>query len=93
MTKGNEMTLRQQLRQQAEAKLEQVRILVVVAVDRAMQEAGVDLDGYDVMRMCVGSHTKTVKAKLITELANSAEAALIKMWNDQQSLGLEEKSE
>jgi hypothetical protein len=93
MTKKNvvkKMTLRQHLRRQAEEKLEHVQKLVLAGVDRALEEANVEVNPHDVMRLCLGGQTKTVREQLITDLANSAEAELLKIWNNQQDLPLEE---
>ena len=82
------MTLRQQLRAQAADKLRELQRLVTTAVERAMDEADVELNSADVMRMCVNSQTKTLHEQIITDLANQAEADLLKMWNNQQALPL-----
>lgn len=81
-------TLRQQLRAQAEEKLAHIQGLVVVGVERALEEAGVELNPSDVMRLCLGGQTKTVHEQLITDLANQAEADLLTLWNNQQALPL-----
>lgn len=92
MTKGKsvvkEMTLRQQLRAQAEEKLDALERLLNAAAIRVGEEAGTQINVYDVMRMMVNKQNKTVRAQLVTDLANEAEAALIKIWNDQQKLPL-----
>ena len=83
-----QMTLRQQMRAQAADKLAELEKLVHSGVLRALEEAGVELNPYDVMRLCVGGQTKTVREQLITDLANLAEAELLRLWNNQQTLPL-----
>jgi hypothetical protein len=86
------MTLRQQLRAQAEEKLETVQKLVLTGVQRALEEADVELNKFDVMRLCIGGQTKTVHEQLVTDLANQAEAKLLEIWNNQQQLPLGESN-
>jgi hypothetical protein len=83
-----QMTLRQHLRAEAQTKLAEIEKLVRIGVERALEEAGVELNPADVMRLCLGGQTKTVKEQLITDLANSAEAELLRIWNNQQDLPL-----
>jgi len=80
------MTLRQQLRAQAEEKLKGLREQMNEAAVRVVD--GVDIKPSDLMRLCLGGQTKTVHEHLITELANQAEAELLNLWNNQQALDL-----
>lgn len=83
-----QMTLRQQMRAQAADKLAELEKLVHSGVLRALEEAGVELNPHDVMRLCVGGQTKTVREQLITDLANLAEAELLRLWNNQHTFPL-----
>ena len=85
------LTLRQQLRADANVRLDAISRLVGTAVDRALEEAGVELPYRDVMRFCLGGQTQTVHEKLVTQLANQAEAELLAIWNKQADLPLGEQ--
>lgn len=87
MSKGQKaMTLRQRLRADANVKLGEIEQLVADAVGKAVGKAGVELNPYDVMRLCLGGRTKSIRDKLVRELANQAEAELQRIYNDQMNL-------
>lgn len=97
MTKANKknpvkkMTLRQQLRAQAISKLDELTRLMSTAATRVCEEADTEINPYDVMRMMTAGQNKTVRAQLVTDLANEAEARLLEIWNNQQQLDLGDK--
>lgn len=86
MAKAKKMTLRQRLRHDADEKIGELEQLVSKAVTDAVEGAGVELNPYDVMRLCTGGQTKSLRERVITELANQKEAELEKIYNDQQDL-------
>lgn len=87
--KTKKMSLRQRLRQRAEGRLDALQGLVNAAMIRVGEEADTDINLYDVLRMMVGTQTKTIREKLITELANEEERRLEALYNSQQALDLE----
>lgn len=89
--KIKKMSLRQRLRQRADGRLDELQGLVNVAMIRVGEEADTDINLYDVLRMMVGTQTKTIREKLITELANEEERRLEDLYNSQQALDLEDK--
>ena len=88
--KTEKLSMRQEMRMVAGHQLTEVLKLVRVGVTRALEEADVDLAPTDVMRLCVGGQTKTLEDRLIGQIANGLEAKIIKLWNDQQKLALED---
>lgn len=85
MTKGKEkkLTLRQRLRRDAENELSRLVNLMTVAGERVCEEGQTNINYVDLMRVLVAGQNKTVKAQLITELANEAEAKLEAIYNAQ----------
>ena len=88
-TTARKMTFRQRLRAEAEERLDNIRSLMTIAAMRACEEANTDINPHDVMRLVSGTQTKSLRTRLITELANEKEAELEKIYNNQQDLGLE----
>lgn len=83
------MNLRQRLRSAADDKLATIEGKVLEACRDAVSQHS-QVNPYDVMRLCCTGPQKSLRAKLITDLANEAEAELERLWNNQQKLALEE---
>ncbi len=90
--KAKRVTLRQRMRKQAEGEINAFESLVVTGVERALEEAGVDLDPYDVMRLFGNSQTKYLREKAVISLANQYEAELEALYNRQQELAIGDMS-
>lgn len=88
MTKAKkELSLRQQMRKQAELDLDALLDNVREAVSGV---APGYLGSVDLLKLLSSSQTKTVRERVITKMANQAEAELVKLWNNQQKLDLGE---
>ena len=87
--KAKKMTLRQQLRVQAAAKLNYIKGDVSDAIDMICKRE--QIEWTDLMKACGPGISKTAEHNLITQLANKAEVELVKLWNDQQELPLDEE--
>lgn len=88
MSKLKKETLRMQMRISAEKQLEHVEAVMATAGERAVMECNTNIDPLDVMRLMSGTQTKTLRDKLVTQLANEAETELMDIWTNQQSLDL-----
>lgn len=86
MSKDKKMTLRQRLRVNAEASLDAIVAVMVTAGERAMQECETELDPLDIMHLMSAKQNKTLRDKLVTQLANEAEQALEDLYNRQEEL-------
>lgn len=90
--KAKKMTFRQRLRAQSEDRLKEmvktVQILVVESVKPVSE-----INPYDVMRLACGKQTKSLRNRLIGELANEHEAELEKIYNKQQDLSFGTKED
>ena len=91
--KAKKMTLRQRLRADAEDKLERMMesarqnvVNVVSAFDSA-------INPYDLLRVMSSSQTKSLRNRLIGELANETEYELEQLYNKQQDLTFGTKQE
>jgi hypothetical protein len=85
---NKEQTLRQQMRMSAESRLTD---LVVEMCDAAAKVTdGKTIESLDLMAMCCKTQTNTLRDKLVGQLANAAEKDLVKLWNSQQKLDLED---
>ena len=84
--KEKKVTLRQQMRVQAETTLEELMNIMEGAAQGIVAES--PISGNDLMAICCKTQVNTIHDKLITQLANQAEADLVKLWNDQQKLDL-----
>ena len=82
------MTFRQRLRGQSEEQLNKIIKLAYDAVDKA--KGGTKISTVNLMRMCSGTQTKTLRDQLVTQLSNEAEAELEAIYNRQQGLDLGE---
>ena len=94
-TKVKVTSFRQRLRDSAENRLQQMESTVRILVTEALKSEGTEVNPYDVMRLACGSQTKTLRTRLVTELANETERELERLYyNNQQQLPLDkEKSD
>jgi hypothetical protein len=83
------MTLRQRLRADAEKKLDSLIAAAGDAVDEIL--AGTNLAAWDLMHLASSKQNKTLRAHMVTELANQKEDELERLYNNQQDLDLEKK--
>jgi len=90
MPKKNEprLTLRQRLRADAEKKLDQILKELEQATARVLDQAGTDIATWDLLHIAGSRQNKSLRAHLVTKLANEAEAELEKLYNNQQKLAL-----
>lgn len=88
-TKARKMNLRQRLRSAADDKLTMIEQKVLESCRDAVAQHS-QINPYEVMRLCCTGPQKSLRAKLITDMANEAEAELERLWNNQQKLALEE---
>lgn len=90
MAKAKKLTLRQRLRQSAETKLGEIVVEMNQAASRVIDQAGSGINREDLMKLCSLPETRTltIRAKLVTDLANEAEAELEALYNKQQGLPL-----
>jgi len=79
-----QLTMRQQLRVKAESELVKLKDDAKDAVQAVADDCAVDVNEL-IKAISVGSH-KTADHALVTQLANGYEAAIVKLWNDQQEL-------
>lgn len=93
MTKKKKQTLRQQMREKANSRLEE---LLDEASNALIFVCGGDtIDHLDLAKMMAGGQTKTLREKLVTQLTNRAEEDLLAFFNGQNELelgGNDEKS-
>ena len=88
-TKAKKMTFRQRLRTDAEERLD---AMIVAMADNARvvcKARKTEINSYDVMQLLCASQTKSLRHRLITELANERMAELEAIYNRQQHLDLE----
>lgn len=83
MSKDKKTTLRQRLRANAEKKLDEICTTMVTAGHRAVEESETELDARDIMHLLSVKQNKTLRDKLVTKLANEAEAKLEVFFNQQ----------
>lgn len=85
-SKVKKLTLRQQLRAKAEEQLKGLKEQAVERVGEIADAAGINK--YELMKACSVAHHTTLEHQLVTDLANNAEAELMRIWNNQQDLPL-----
>ncbi len=83
-TKAKKMTFRQRLRTDSEDKLDAIIKASYEAVDKVKGNHNIGTNA--IMRLCSGSQTKSLRHRLITELANEQMAELEEIYNRQQQL-------
>ena len=79
-------TLRQQLRDKAEERLQELIIEALDAINRVSMPHAIG--GPSLAKLISGGEQKTHRHMLVTHLANNAEAELVKLWNNQQELDI-----
>jgi hypothetical protein len=82
------LTLRQRLRNDAEAQLDKLVAQAGDAVDQIL--AGTSLTAWDLMHLASSNQNKSLRAHMVTQLANEKEAELERLYNKQQDLDLGE---
>lgn len=88
-SKAKTMTFRQRLRADAELKLDKMMSSMGTAGIRVCEEHNSEIDHTLLMQLASQPvQGKTLRSKLIGELANEAEAAVEKIYNNQQGLDL-----
>ncbi len=83
-TKAKKISFRQRLRNKSEETLDTIIKAAYDAVDKA--KGGHHISTVDIMRLCSGGQTKTLRENLITQLANETEAELEAIYNRQMNL-------
>jgi len=92
-TKAKLMTFRQRLREQAGYKLNSMLNAVQLLAAEAVKAEDSEINPADVMRLASSAQTKSLRWRLITELANEKVAELERIYNNQIALDLgDEKS-
>ena len=86
--KAKKMTFRQRLRIAAGDKLDGLLEQIVERVDELVV-IHTEINKYDLMRLACGGRTAALRNRLITELADEAEAKMEEIYNRQISLRLE----
>lgn len=93
MATAKKTTLRQRLRHDANEKLLEIGKTAFAGVERALEEHDTDISATELMRFLSGTQVSTLQEKLITDLANEAEAELEEIYNRQQGLDLGDKND
>lgn len=88
-TKAKAMTFRQRLRAQSGDRLKKIESAMYGAAVRVCEEAETEINPADVMRLMTGGQTKTLRDRLIGEIANETEKELEALYNKQIDLGLQ----
>ena len=89
--KGRKMTFRQRLRAQATEKLNELELAMLAAAHQVRADFNIELNVYNIMRLLCTGKNKSLRYRLVTELANEQEAELEALYNRQMNL-LEEDS-
>lgn len=87
-TKAKGFTFRQRLRADAEQTLISLINTAVILVTDDCKAVGTEINPADVMRAACTSQNKSLRYRLITELANEKVAELERIYNNQQELPL-----
>lgn len=90
-TEDKEKTLRQQMRESASSELDGLVEKATFALEA--EAKGSPVSASDLARLIIGGQTKTLRDKMIGQIADVAERDLVKMWNNQQKLNLESNSD
>ena len=89
--KSKKLSFRQRLRAEADTRLTVLQQrMESAAIEVSKDEA---ISPFDLMRLCCTGMTKTMRARMITQLADAKEAELEQIFNNQQDLDLEEKGD
>ena len=92
MAKNKALTLRQRLRADAEKKLNVLINSMLHAGERVVEESDTGIDPALLMQLTSQPQQgKTLRNRLVTQLANEKEAALEKLYNNQLDMLQESK--
>ncbi len=83
--KARKMTFRQRLRAQSEERLEKMASVIRLQAIESVKAVS-QINPFDVMKLACGTQTKSLRYRLVTELANEAEAELEALYNKQIEL-------
>lgn len=83
--KARKMTFRQRLRAEAEDQLEEMKSDIRLQATESVKAVSA-INPFDVMRLACGTQTKSLRYRLVTELANEKEAKLEALYNKQMEL-------
>ncbi len=83
--KAKKMTFRQRLRAQSEERLQHMESAIRILATESVKAVSA-INPFDVMRLASGTQTKSLRHRLVTELANEAEAELEALYNKQMDL-------
>ena len=84
--KARKMTFRQRLRATADERLSKMIVAVRGAGIAVCADSKTNINPYDVMRLACGTQTKSLRYKVVGDLANEMEAELEKLYNKQMDL-------
>lgn len=88
MSKAKKVTFRQRLREKAALKLDLLEDAAVAALGEICKENQAGIKCLDLARLICGGQ-KTLRKRLITELANKIEDELEQIYNRQMDLPME----
>ena len=87
--KGNGMTLRQRLRDDADKQLTRLVSMSMEAVEDVLD--GTPLIAVDIMHLASAKQNKTLRSHLVGALANAKEQELERLYNKQMDMLQEDK--
>ena len=85
-TKAKKITFRQRLRTQSDVRLSEMIVAMRHAGKNICKESKTEINPYDVMRLACGGQTKSLRYRVVTDLANESEAELEVLYNRQMDL-------
>lgn len=88
--KERTLTLRQRLRLDAEKKLDRILHDLELAADQILDRAKTGLVTWDLLHLAGSKQNKSLRAHMVTKLANEAELELERLYNNQAEMNLEE---
>lgn len=80
------MTLRKQLKEQAEILLSQMQADLQSSAITIVDATGSNIEARDLLKYVASDRNASLGKKLVSVLLVDAEAELLKVWNDQQEL-------
>ncbi len=87
-SKAKRVTFRQRMRAQSDERLSAMIVAMREAGQRICKESKTEINPYDVMRLSCSNQTKSLRYRVVTDLANEHEAELERIYNSQQELPL-----
>lgn len=88
MAKTDKKSLRQQMREKAEIKLNSLMEEMRKAAGEVIEDTTIDPE--DLMAMCCKTQTGTLRDKLLVRLTDEIQNDLVALWNRQDNLDLGE---